>query len=76
MLFCHTYIVPFAHERIKHMGIYFPRNFVTTAEHFVMVEPIKYLGRYMTKCLILSCGKEAIYEGHPISNANISVTFK
>ena len=45
MLFCHMYIAPFAHERIKHMGIYFPRHFITTAEHVVQVKQIKYLGK-------------------------------
>ena len=54
------YIAAFTHERIKHMGIYIPRYFITTVEHLVKVEPIKYLGKYMTICLILSCEKEAI----------------
>ena len=43
------------------MGIYFPRNFITTAKHVVAVEAIKYLGKNMTICLILACEKEAIY---------------
>ena len=46
---------------IRHMGIYFPRTFITTARHVVNVEPIKYLGNYMIICLILSCAKEAMY---------------
>ena len=37
------------------MGIYFPRILITTAKHVVKVEPIKYLGKYITICLILSC---------------------
>ena len=61
MLFCHIYTAPFAHERIRHMGIYFPRNLITTAKHVANVEPIKYLGKYMTICLIISYKKEAIY---------------
>ena len=55
------YIAPFTHERIKHKGIYFPRNFIMMAEHVVKVKPIKYLGKYVTICLILSYEKEAIY---------------
>ena len=27
------YIAPFGYEGIKHTGIYFPINFITTAEH-------------------------------------------
>ena len=41
--------------------LYFPRNFIITAKHLVMVEAIKYLGKNMTICLILACEKEAIY---------------
>ena len=61
MLFCHIKVALFAHEKIRYMGIYFPRNFITTAKHVVMVEAIKCLGKYMTICLILACEKEAIY---------------
>ena len=43
MLFCHIQVAPFAHEKIGYMGIYFPRNFITTAEHVVVVEAVKYL---------------------------------
>ena len=48
---------------IRYMGIYFPRNFITTAKHVVVVEAIKYLGKYMTirVCLILAYEKVAIY---------------
>ena len=62
MLFCHVKVALFAHEKIKYMGIYFPRNFITNAKHIpvVMVEAIKCLGKYMTICLILACEKEAI----------------
>ena len=43
MLFCNIYTVPFAHERIRHMGIYFPRNLITMAKHVAKVEPITYI---------------------------------
>ena len=43
------------------MGVYFHRNFITTVKHIVIVNAIKYLGKYMTICLILACEKEAIY---------------
>ena len=48
---------------LKYMGIYLPRNFITTAKHVVVDEAIKYFGKYMTirVCLILACEKEAIY---------------
>ena len=61
MVFCHIKVAPFAHETISYIGIYFPRNFTTTAENVIVVEAIKYLGKYMTICLILACEKEAIY---------------
>ena len=60
MLFCHIQVAPFAHEKIRYMGIYFHRNFITTAKYVVIVEAIKYLGKYMAICLILACEKEAI----------------
>ena len=60
MLFCHIKVAPFAYETIRYIGIYFPRNFITTAKHGVVVEAIKYLGKYITICLILACEKEAI----------------
>ena len=40
-----------AHEKIRYLGIYFHRNFITTAKHVVIVDAIKYLGKYMTICL-------------------------
>ena len=43
------------------MDIYFPRNFITSAKHVVVAESIKYMGKYMTICLILAGEKEAIY---------------
>ena len=60
-IFCHIQTAPFAHESVRHMGIYFPRILITTAKHVVKVETIKYLGKYMTICLILPCEKEEIY---------------
>ena len=55
--------VYFANGMIRYMGIDFPRNFITTAKHVVVVEAIKYLEKYMTMrvCLILACEKEVIY---------------
>ena len=61
MLFCHIYVAPAAYEKIRYKGIYFPRNFIAMAKHVVMVKAIKYLGKYMTICLILSCEKETVY---------------
>ena len=43
------------------MGIFFPRILITKVKHVVKVKPIKYLGKKMTICLILSYEKEAIY---------------
>ena len=54
-------VAPFAHEKIWYMGIYFHRNFITTAKYVVTVEAITQLEKYMTICLILACEKEAIY---------------
>ena len=60
MLFCHIYAAPYAHEKIRYMGIYFLRNFVTTTKYVLIVEVIKYLEKYTTIWLILACEKEAI----------------
>ena len=43
------------------MVTYFPRYLITTVEHAVKIEPIKYLEKYMPICLILSCAEKAIY---------------
>ena len=42
---------------------YFPRYLITTVEHAVKIEPIKYLEieKYMPICLIRSCAEKAIY---------------
>ena len=53
MLFCLIQVAPFANENMIH--------FITTAKHAVMVESIKYLGKYMSIYLILSCEKETTY---------------
>ena len=61
MLFCHIQVSPFAHEKIRYMGIYFHRNFITTGKDVVIVKAIKYPGKYMTVCLIIACETEAMY---------------
>ena len=61
MLFRNIHVAPLAHEKIRYMGMYFHRNIITTAKYVVMVEAIKYPGKYMAICLILACEKEAIY---------------
>ena len=53
---------PFAHEKIRYVaGIYFHRNVITTAEHVVMVEAIKHLGKYISCIWHCGCEKTAIY---------------
>ena len=61
MLFCHIYIGSFAHERIRHIGMYFPRYLLGSILTAFFAVVIKYLGKYLTIRLILSCAKEAIY---------------
>ena len=61
MLFCQIYIVSFAHERVGHMAIYFPRYLIGSTLAACFAVEIKYLGKYMTMCLILLHAKEAIY---------------
>ena len=56
MLFL-SHIASFAHERIRHMVMCFSRYSVTTAKHADKLEPIKYLGKNITICLILFCAK-------------------
>ena len=55
MLFCHIQTAPFAHKRIGHMGIYFPRNLITTAKHVVQVA----LSKFGLPCAFL--GKSDLY---------------
>ena len=61
MLFCQIYIGSFAHERVGHMAMYFPRYLIgsTFAACFAVV--IKYLRKYITMCLSLSCVEGAMY---------------
>ena len=58
MLFCHIYIGSFAHERIRHIGMYFPRYLLGSILTAFFAVVIKYLGKYLTIRLILSCAKE------------------
>ena len=53
MLSCHIYIAFSARGRIRQISMYF---------HRYLIGLIKYLGKYLTICLILSCAKEAIYK--------------
>ena len=61
MLFCHIYIGSFARERIKRIGMHFLRYLLGSILTAFFAIVIKYLGKYLTICLILSCAKEAIY---------------
>ena len=61
MLFCQIYIASFAHERAGHMAMYFPKYLIGFPLAARFAVEIKYLGKYMTMCLILLCAKEAIY---------------
>ena len=61
MLFCHIYIGSFAHERIRQTGMYFPRYLLGSILTACFGVIIKYLGKYLTICLILSCAKQTIY---------------
>ena len=58
MLFCSISIALSAHGRIRQISMYFPRyliGYILTA-YFAVV--IKYLGKYLTICLILSWRKK------------------
>ena len=61
MLFCHIYIGSFAHGRIRQIGKYFPRYLLGSILNACFAVIIKYLGKYSTIRLILSCAKKAIY---------------
>ena len=61
MLFCFKYIGSFAHGRIRQIGKYFPRYFLGSVLTACFAVVIKYLGKYLTICLIFSCAKKAIY---------------
>ena len=56
-LFSNITVGVFEHEKIRYMGIYFPRYFITTAEPTVMAEANECLGKYITICLILDVRK-------------------
>ena len=51
----------FADGRIRQIGKYFPRYLLGSTLTACFAVVIKYLGKYLTICLILSCAKEAIY---------------
>ena len=61
MLFCHIYIGSFAHERIRLIGMYFPRYLLGSILTACFGVIINYLGKYLTICLILSCAKQTIF---------------
>ena len=62
MLFCHIYIGSFAHERIRQIGMYFPRYLLGSSILTACIGVIiKNLGKYLTICLILSFAKQTIY---------------
>ena len=62
MLFCHIYIAFSAHGRIRQISMYFPRYLIGSILNAYFAVIVKYLGKYLTICLILSCAKEAIYK--------------
>ena len=51
-----------AHGRLRQIGMYFPRYWIGSILTACFAVVIKYLGKYLTICLILSCAKEAIYK--------------
>ena len=51
-----------AHGRIRQIGMYFPRYLIGSILTACFAVIIKYLGKYLTICLIISCVKEANYE--------------
>ena len=62
MLFCHIYIAVSAHGRIRQISMYFRKNLIGSILTAYFAVVIKYLGKYLTICLSLSCAKEAIYK--------------
>ena len=62
MLFCHIQIASVPHERIRQIGMNFPRYLIGSISTACFAIVIKYLGKYLTICLILSCAKETIYK--------------
>ena len=61
MLFCHIYIAFSAHGKMRQIGMYFPRYLIGSILTVCFAVVIKYLGKYLTICIILSYAKEAIY---------------
>ena len=47
---------------MRQIGLYFPRYLIGAILTVCFVVVIKYLGKYLTICLILSYAKEAIYK--------------
>ena len=62
MLVCHIQIAFSAHGEMRQIGIYFPRYLIGSILTACFAVVIKYLGKYLTICLILSDAKEAIYK--------------
>ena len=61
MLFCHIFMAFSAHGRIRQIGMYFLRYLIGSIFTAFFTIVTKYLGNYLTICLIHSCAKEAIY---------------
>ena len=51
-----------AHGRLRQIGMDFPRYLIGSILTACFAVVIKYLGKYLTICLILSCAKEAMYK--------------
>ena len=62
MLFWHKQIPFSAHGRISQIGTYFPRYLIGSILTECFAVSIKYLGKDLSICLILSYAKEAIYK--------------
>ena len=62
MLFCPIQIAFSAHGRIRQIDMFFPRYLIGSIliANFAVI--IKYLGKYLTICQMLSCVNEAIYK--------------
>ena len=61
MLFYHILIASFAHEKISKIGMYFPSYLISSILTACFAVLIKYLGNYLSICLILSSAKVASY---------------
>ena len=58
VILSHIYIYYFAHERIRQIGMYFPRCVLGSILTTCFAVVIKYLGKYLTICVILSCATQ------------------